>query len=159
MDFLEIKKYPEKVLREKCEPIPRMNSNYRKFSRRMFETMDYYKGIGLAAPQVGVNQMLIVARIGNDSLMLANPRIIEAHGSEVEEEGCLSVPDMMVDVNRAGEIIVSGINEKGKMTEIKAKGLWARVLQHEIDHLNGTLIINYLRFFPRLGFELRRRLS
>ncbi|MBN2483959.1 MAG: peptide deformylase [Candidatus Omnitrophica bacterium] len=158
MDFLEIKKYPQKILRQKCEPIKEMTDHYRKLFRLMLATMDEYQGIGLAAPQVGINQMLIVAHIGNEYLELANPEVIEAGGRDIKEEGCLSIPDMMVDVNRAYEVMVRGINDKGETVEMRAEGLWARVLQHEIDHLHGRLIIDHMKFFSRMKFKMKRRL-
>jgi peptide deformylase len=112
--------------------------------------MEYFKGIGLAAPQVGINKMLIVVDIGNGPIELANPEVIESTGYDIKEEGCLSVPETIVNVKRSYKVIVKGMNDKGKIVEIKTEGLLARVLQHEIDHLNGKLIIDYMRFPPKM---------
>jgi peptide deformylase len=124
---------------------------------QMLYTMRYYKGIGLAAPQIGISKQLIVADTGEGIIRLANPVIIEKSGSGEMEEGCLSIPDKKVNVTRPYKVVVSGLSYKGEKVEIKAEGLLARVLQHEIDHLTGKLIIDYLPFFERIKFKVRAR--
>ena len=121
----------------------------------MVYTMQYFGGIGLAAPQVGIPSRLIIAGVGNRIVKLANPQIIETKGRDKMAEGCLSIPNIRVEVKRPYEVVIEGINEKGKLTQIKAKGLLARVLQHEIDHLNGKLIIDYMGIFGKLKLKLK----
>jgi len=154
--ILEIRKYPDKILRKRCEDIEEVASYERKIFSEMLFTMKYFKGIGLAAPQVGLLKKIIVADIGEGEIMLANPKIIKLKGKDRMVEGCLSIPQAQVDVERAYEVIVEGLNEKGEQIEIKARGLLARVLQHEIDHLEGKLIIDYLPFLERLRFKFFR---
>ena len=88
---------------------------------------------------------------------LANPRILKVNGSGRMEEGCLSVPGALVKVKRPSEAVVCGLNEDGEMVEIKANGLLARVILHEIDHLNGKLIIDYMNFLERLKYKVNKR--
>ena len=109
----------------------------------MVFTMRAFNGIGLAAPQIGIPRQLIVVDTGEGLIKLANPQIIQVKGSDKMVEGCLSIPGADVEVKRRYKITVKGLNEKEKAVEIKAKGLLARVLQHEIDHLKGKLIIDY----------------
>jgi len=123
----------------------------------MLVTMYQFAGIGLAAPQIGILKNLVVADIGEGPVRLANPVILEAKGKEKIEEGCLSIPGISVIINRPRKIIVSGLNEEGKTIEFKAQGLLARVLQHEIDHLNGKLIIDYLSLLEKFKFKLHLR--
>ncbi len=150
MEGLKIKKYPETVLRKKCEVIKAVTSREKRLFKDMFFTMHTFKGIGLAACQVGIPRRLIIADIGEGAIKLANPEIISSSGSDKMVEGCLSVPGRTVEIKRSYQLTVKGINEKGEEVEIKAKGLLARVIQHEIDHLNGKLIIDYLNPWRRL---------
>ena len=157
MEPLEIKKYPQMVLRKKCKPVEEITEKEIKLFHDMLFTMYHFKGIGLAAPQIGISQMLIIADIGNKPIILANPEIIETKGKGVMEEGCLSIPDIVVNVKRPYKVIVKGLNEKGKIVEIKAKGLLARVIQHEIDHLSGKLIIDYLGLLEKFKLKMHKR--
>ncbi|MFH1904003.1 MAG: peptide deformylase [bacterium] len=143
MNPLVIKKHPNKILREKCMQVEKITNREKKLFDKMFLTMKYFCGIGLAAPQIGISKRLIVACVEERTIKLANPEIIDIRGSDNMVEGCLSIPDITVDIKRPFEVVVKGLNEKGKNIEIKAKGLLARVLQHEIDHLKGRLIIDY----------------
>jgi len=153
MQVLEIKKYPDKVLRKKCEEIEGISSYEKDLFSKMLFTMRRFQGIGLAAPQVGILKRLIVVDIGEKEIKLANPKILEVKGEDKLVEGCLSIPGAQVEVKRAYEVVVEGLNEKGKLIQIKAKGLLARVLQHEIDHLDGKLIIDYLPFWRKWKFK------
>ena len=137
-----IRTYPDSVLREKAELVKNINGDLIKLVEDMAETMYLSKGIGLAAPQVGESRCLIIADTGNGVIELFNPKIVASEGSKVFKEGCLSVPDIMLEIKRAEKIVVDGLNRDGKKITIEAKDLLARVLQHEIDHLNGTLIID-----------------
>lgn len=144
MKILAIKKYPHAILREKCRPVEEIKVAEEKLFENMLLTMHNFKGIGLAAPQVNIPYQLIVADTGERIVRLANPEIIKVKGAERMAEGCLSIPEVNVEITRPFEVVVKGLSEKGKPTEIKAKGLLARVLLHEIDHLKGKLIIDYV---------------
>jgi len=108
----------------------------------MAETMYLSRGIGLAAPQVGESCCLIVADIGEGLIELFNPSVVASEGLETFKEGCLSVPDVMLEIKRAEKIVVEGLDRDAKEITFEASDLVARVLQHEIDHLSGTLIID-----------------
>ncbi|MBL7091937.1 MAG: peptide deformylase [Candidatus Omnitrophica bacterium] len=152
--ILKIKKYPDKILREGSRAVEKIAETETKLFEDMFSTMRNSSGIGLAAPQVGINQKLIVADIDGQLLKLANPEVIKAEGKDKMEEGCLSVPGVLVNIERAYEVVVKGLNENGELVEIKARGLLARILLHEIDHLNGKLIIDYMNFFKKVRFKI-----
>jgi len=118
--------------------------------------MRYFEGVGLAAPQIGILEKLIVAEFEGAILKLADPAIISISGEDTMTEGCLSFSnDVAVPIKRATEVIIRGLDENNHPVEIKAKGILARVLQHEIDHLYGKLIIDYLPFFERLKFKVK----
>ncbi|MFA5270868.1 MAG: peptide deformylase [Candidatus Omnitrophota bacterium] len=156
MSILEIKKYPEKVLRKKCKPVSQITKRESYIFKEMLFTMRHFSGIGLAAPQVGILEKLIVVEFEGITIKLANPEILKIKGADIMEEGCLSFPDkMVVAVKRPSEAITKGLNENGQLVEIKAKGILARALQHEIDHLCGKLIIDYLSFRKKLKFKLK----
>ena len=150
MEILEIKKHPDLILRKKCEAIEVVAAQEKRFFEDMLFTMHAFKGVGLAAPQIGVAKQLVVVDIGKGMIKLANPKIISSSGSDRMVEGCLSIPGRTVEIKRCYEVMVRGLNEKGEKVEIEAKGLLARVLQHEIDHLKGKLIIDYLSPWKRL---------
>ena len=154
MELLEIKKYPQKILRKKCKSLNQIREREKTLFEQMLYTMRYFSGIGLAAPQVGIPERLIVAEVKGEVIKLANPEIIKTESADSMEEGCLSVPDLGVDIERPYEAIIKGLNEDGQIVELKTKGLLARVLQHEIDHLCGKLIVDYLSFWERLKFRI-----
>ena len=140
-----IKKHPDKILRRQCQPIEKITKKEVNLFRDMFFTMKHFCGIGLAAPQIGIAKRMIVAEVDNRIIKLANPKIVGMRGADSMAEGCLSVPDVAVDIQRPNEVIVQGLDEGGKIVEIRMEGLLARVIQHEIDHLQGKLIIDYGR--------------
>ncbi len=142
MAKLDVLHYPNSVLRKKCEAIDVIDDDVVQLAHDMLETMYVDKGIGLAAPQVGVSRRLIVLDIGDGPLMLVNPKIVAAEGSDTMEEGCLCLPGINVEVERSARVRVSGLDLAGKELDIDADDLLARALQHEIDHLSGTLIID-----------------
>jgi peptide deformylase len=144
MTVFRIREYPDPVLRTKCLPVERITGKERDLFDQMLFIMRRFKGIGLAAPQVGISRSLIVADLGDNPICLANPVLLKIQGSETAEEGCLSIPGATVAVDRPVEVIVGGLNAKGKSVVIEARGLLARVFQHELDHLEGRLIIDYL---------------
>lgn len=156
--ILEIKKYPEPILRKRSIPVPELTPKEIKLFEDMLLTMYTFGGAGLSAPQVGSLVQIIVADVGEGIIRLANPRILKTKGEDKASEGCLSLPDTNVQIKRHYEILVEGSNEKGEHIEIKAKGLLARVIQHEIDHLKGRLIIDYLGLIEKMKlFKLKRR--
>ena len=109
----------------------------------MLFTMKHFCGIGLAAPQIGIAKKMIVAEVNSRIIKLVNPQIVGIRGSDRMVEGCLSVPEVAIDIQRPNEVFVQGLDERGKIVEIRMEGLLARVAQHEIDHLQGKLIIDY----------------
>ncbi|MBN1353201.1 MAG: peptide deformylase [Candidatus Omnitrophica bacterium] len=145
MEPLVIKKYPDEFLRKNCSDIGEITHKEKELFEKMLFTMKHFCGIGLAAPQIGISRKMIVAEVQERIIKLANPEVIDERGSGNMTEGCLSVPDVTVDIERPDRIVVRGLSEKGKIVEIKATGLLARVVQHEIDHLGGKLIIDYRR--------------
>ena len=144
MTPLAIKKYPDSILRQKCVSVDGVTDKERELFGKMLFTMKHFCGIGLAASQIGISKKLIVAEIEERTIKLANPEIVDIRGFDNMAEGCLSIPDVTVDIERPDRIIVEGLNEKGETIEVKASGLLARVLQHEIDHLKGKLIMDYM---------------
>ena len=149
MTAFRIRIYPDPILREKCLPVEKIMGEERDLFEEMLFIMRHFKGIGLAAPQVGISRSLIVVDLGDKPICLANPTLLKIQGLSKAEEGCLSLPNASVLVERPDEIIVGGLNEKGKSVVIEARGLLARVLQHELDHLEGRLIIDYLNPLER----------
>ena len=160
MALLPILVAPDKRLKLKAQPVERVDDNIRQLMDDMLETMYAAPGIGLAAPQVGVSKRIIVVDVSREDeelqpLKLANPEIIESEGEQVYEEGCLSVPEYVADVTRAELIKVSALNHEGQAIIIEATGLMAICLQHEIDHLNGTLFIDHISRLRR-GLILKK---
>ncbi len=142
MDSLGIKLYGDPVLKRKCKEVEELNGDIQKFINIMSRIMYQYKGIGLAAPQLGILKRIIIADIGEGLLTFINPKIIWCQGKEVMEEGCLSIPGINLEIKRSQEVIVEGMDKKGEQVQYGARGLLGRVLQHEIDHLDGILIID-----------------
>jgi peptide deformylase len=142
--MLTLVKYPESILRAKAEPVQQMDKEIDDLIHHMANVMYLDDGVGLAAPQVGISKRVIVLDIGDGLKSVLNPEIIEKSKEEENiEEGCLSLPEIRVDVSRPFRIVVQGRNENDKRIQVEADGLLARVLQHEIDHLNGILIIDF----------------
>ena len=135
--------YPNPVLRAHATALPSVGKAERRLMLRMVKHMRRWKGIGLAAPQVGCSQQLFVAEVEGDILMLANPEILERHGMGEMVEGCLSLPETVVRVGRPASVWVRGLDEENQPVEHKLRGLMARVVQHEFDHLHGKLITDY----------------
>lgn len=148
--MLKIVTYPDLVLRQQAERIRSMDREIRSLIDEMAEVMYTDDGVGLAAPQVGVSKQLIVVDAGEGLMSLINPEIVKT-GDEVEtmEEGCLSLPGIRVNVGRKSRIGIRGMNERGEFVDMNVEGLAARVFQHEIDHLNGILIIDHASSIQR----------
>lgn len=129
----------DSVLREKAKEVPKITPNIVKLLENMRDTMYANKGVGLAAPQIGISKRIIVVDVGEGLFELINPVITRAEGEATDVEGCLSIPTLVGDVKRALVIRVKGLNRAGEETEIVAEGYLARAFQHEIDHLEGIL--------------------
>ncbi|MFN0151126.1 MAG: peptide deformylase [bacterium] len=162
MTVLPIRLYGDPVLRAVAKPIARWDAPLLRLARDMEETMRAANGVGLAAPQVGETHAILVAQLPDDIermdlITLANPEIIEEEGAATATEGCLSIPDIEEDVERATHVRVRGLLPSGETVEIEANGYLARVLQHEIDHLKGILYIDRISAIRRR--LLKRRLD
>lgn len=152
MALLEILHYPDPRLRNKALPVLAVDASVRTLISDMFETMYKAPGIGLAAPQVNVSKQVITIDISedrDDPLCLINPQIRVRDGVELMEEGCLSVPNIYEEVERAQHIVVTALDRDGKPFELEARGLLAVCIQHEIDHLEGKLFVDYLSEIKR----------
>ncbi|TET27063.1 peptide deformylase [Candidatus Aerophobetes bacterium] len=146
MGVYRIREYGEPILRQKCRRVASLGSREKRVLSQMATAMYKAQGVGLAAPQIGLDEQLIVVDGVGDLIKLANPLILLKDGESIMEEGCLSLPHTMVKVKRASRVIVEGWNENEERVRIEGEDLLARVLQHEIDHLMGILIIDYV--FP-----------
>jgi peptide deformylase len=152
MAILPIRMYPDPVLREAAPPVTKVDESVLKLISDMTETMHAAPGVGLAAPQVGVQRRVFVYRPSMEDPVGAfvNPKIVERSGEDVDEEGCLSIPGLSYPVVRAQRILVRGLDGAGEALEVEAEDYVARILQHEIDHLDGVL------FIDRIDPDLRR---
>jgi peptide deformylase len=156
----EVVKYPDPVLARPGAPVTVFDAALKTLVAEMFESMYVAQGIGLAAPQISLSQRLTVIDISfkknpKDRLVLINPEIVETRGKQVEEEGCLSLPDIREKVQRAAWVKVKAQNERGEWFEVEGEELLARALLHEIDHLNGVLFIDRISRLKR-EFVLRK---
>lgn len=152
MPLLDILKIPDPRLRHKCEPVQAVNDETRQLVDDMFETMYDAPGIGLAAAQINVQQRIFVMDISEDKSepqAFINPVITHKEGKEVMQEGCLSIPDVYADVERAEKITVEALDKDGNAFKKDLDGLEAVCVQHEIDHLDGVLFIDYLSTLKR----------
>ena len=159
---LELHYLGDRVLRQPAKRIAKVDDSIRQLAREMLETMYSSNGIGLAAPQVAVNKQLIVIDCEHDKpenppLILINPQII-GYSRELckAEEGCLSIPDVFLDVIRPQALEVSYKDEQGKPRKLQANGLLARVIQHEMDHLNGVMFVDRVDNDLALNEELKK---
>jgi peptide deformylase len=150
----EVVKWPEPVLAKKGEPVTVFDAKLRQLVEEMFESMYAAQGIGLAAPQTSISKRITVIDVSfkknpKDRIVLINPEIVERTGKQVEEEGCLSLPEIREKVNRAAKVKVRAQNENGEWFELEGEELLARAIQHEIDHLDGVLFIDRLSRLKR----------
>jgi len=137
-----IRLYGNSVLRRKSREVKEMNEDIQKLIDNMAKLMYQNKGLGLAAPQVGILKRVIVADVGDGLVSLVNPKILWRQGKDTMSEGCLSIPGISLEIKRSKEVIVEGLTREGEKVQLGAVGLLARVLQHEIDHLDGILIVD-----------------
>ena len=142
--ILTIRTYGDPVLRKVSEPVGKIGPAERMLIASMLETMYKHKGVGLAAPQIGINKRIFVTDDGEGPEVFINVKITKPKGKAVLEEGCLSIPGINIDVERPNEITVEYIDHEGKSHKKIFRELIARVIQHETDHLNGKLIVDYL---------------
>lgn len=156
MAVFPIRLFGDPVLRQRAADVPEVDDSIRKLIRDMRDTMRDAPGVGLAANQIGVLRRVIVWSFEGDEGTLVNPRIVEKEGSVEGEEACLSLPGLSYPVLRAERVRVEGLDRKGRLTEIEAEDMTARILQHEIDHIDGVLFIDHLP--PELQREARRLL-
>ena len=160
MAILEIKKYPEKVLKQKAKPVTVFDEDLQALIDNMIETMYAAPGVGLAAPQVGEPRRLAVIDISSREekvplLVIVNPVIVHCEGEVEFEEGCLSLPEYTALVKRAEQVVVKAQDRDGKRIEIEGTDLLAIALQHEIDHLEGILLIDRISPIKREFFKKR----
>ena len=154
MAVLEILKYPHPLLKKRSQEIEKIDENVRQLIQDMTETMYDANGVGLAACQVGVGKRIIVLDVSpmdpeQDLLALINPEIVAEEEEIDHEEGCLSVPDCQEIIKRKQKVRVRGMSSEGKEVELEAKGILAIALQHEVDHLNGVLILDRMSGLKR----------
>jgi peptide deformylase len=146
---------PDPILRKRAKPVERVDERLRRLASDMLETMYDAPGIGLAAPQIGVSRRLIVMDPAKDDapktpLVMVNPEILaRSEEMRMHEEGCLSIPDFTAEIERPATTRVSYIDREGKQQEMELEGIWSTLVQHEIDHLNGVLFIDYLSRLKR----------
>lgn len=143
--------YPGKPLMQKAEPVKKVGSQISELAVEMFEAMDKYDGVGLAAPQVGLSRRIVVLRNPEteQTVCLVNPEISDCEGEEYGEEGCLSLPHIFAMVPRYAKIRVRAMNEHGKQLEFEATGMFARIIQHETDHLDGLVFLDRVDVLTR----------
>lgn len=152
-----IRVFGDPVLRKKAKAVKEVTAQHREILSRMAQEMYAGSGIGLAAPQLGISQAMIVADIGGGLYKLVNPRIVKKEGKQAIQEGCLSVPGICLKVRRARKVLVHAQDESGGPLSVEAEGLLACVFQHEIDHLKGKLIVDYANIVERL--KIKKKLA
>ncbi len=138
----EIRTFGDPVLKAVAEPVANIDEKLVRLTDEMFTVMYDAPGIGLAAPQIGVQRQVFVYDIDEERKVILNPQIVESSGEWVYDEGCLSIPGLYVEMLRPKKVLVRGINLDGNQVEIEADELLARLFQHEIDHLNGVLMFD-----------------
>lgn len=151
MSLLTVRIVPDPVLRRKANRLRNIDASLEKLIDEMLETLPAVSGVGLAAPQVGISLQLAVIEIPEEEpIVLINPEIIKKSGERIVDEGCLSIPGYRGEITRSTAVTVKGRNRRGKEFRLKATGLLAQALEHEIDHLNGILYIDHLESQDKL---------
>ena len=158
----EILIYPEQVLKSRAQEIEAIDQEIVTLAEEMKHALYKAPGVGLAAPQVGCSRRLILVDPTADKsaehlTVIINPVIVQCEGSETGSEMCLSVPEVSVDVKRSSRIVVKGLDLSAREVEIEAEGFLARIYQHEIDHLNGKVILDYASFLKRSIYLKKRK--
>ena len=155
MAIFPILTLPDPQLRKKAKPVERVDDELRRLMDDMLATMYDAPGIGLAAPQIGISRRLIVMDPAKEEapkapLIMVNPEILDrSKEMRIHEEGCLSIPDFTAEIERPAKTRVAYIDQEGKSQEAELEGIWSTLVQHEIDHLNGVLFIDYLSRLKR----------
>lgn len=144
MALIKIYTGEDPVLRRKAQNITKITKKIKSLAKDMVDTMYHANGVGLAAPQVGISERMVVIDVGNGPIVLINPEIVNAEGENRDVEGCLSLPGRNEYITRADRVSVTAFDLNGKKITLTGEGLLARAFQHEIDHLNGILFIDYL---------------
>lgn len=157
MAKLRIRVFPDPDLRVKAAKLKSVSPADKELLSDMALTMYLSQGVGLAATQVGIFKSLVVIDVGDGLIKLINPEVIKKHGTVVSEEGCLSVPGECIKIKRSKIVEVGFLNENGEPSLIKGEGLLAKALQHELDHLSGKLIIDYLNPIKKLLTRAKSR--
>lgn len=140
---LEVRTFGDPVLKSPATPVEEFDESLERLAREMLETMHEHEGVGLAATQVGRLKRVLVAALEDEEYVIVNPTIEEATGDPVPDtEGCLSIPGIQVEVERPTNITVSGLDVTGSPIRLEVEGLLARIIQHEVDHLDGVLILD-----------------
>jgi peptide deformylase len=161
VSVLPIIKYPDPTLKKLSKPVHSLDRDIRSLVEDMSETMHDASGVGLAAPQIGHLLRVIVVDVssvqeGSEPVALINPEVVWSEGDILWEEGCLSVPELTVEIPRKERVKVTGVDLAGRPLEVEAQGLFAIALQHELDHLNGRLIIDRLSSLKREFYRKKR---
>jgi peptide deformylase len=159
VSILDIRVLGDPILRQATVPVTEITDDIRRLIADMFDTMYHARGIGLAAPQVGRAERLAVVDVDDQPMVVINPEIVDRAGTAKAEEGCLSIPDIYADVERPKSVVVSALDAEGQPFEIEASDLLARCLQHEIDHLDGKLFVDYLSVLKRTAALTKWRLQ
>lgn len=152
MAILKIRTYPDPILKKKAEPLMKFGPEEQKLFEDMIETMYLEDGVGLAAPQIGVSKQILVASptmTPGEEYIFVNPEILEPRGRELGKEGCLSLPGISGEIPRAKKIKFRALDRNGKPLEMEITDFFARIIQHEVDHLNGVLLIDRVDFDKR----------
>lgn len=143
--------YPDPTLRQKSKRVRNIDEAIQRLIDDMVETMHEAQGVGLAAPQIGVSLRVIVIELPDEEMLaLVNPQIVKRSGERLVVEGCLSVPGYRGEIKRSLKVTVKGLDRRGREVRLKGEGLLAQAFEHEIDHLNGVLYIDYLEGMDKL---------
>ena len=141
--ILDIKVHPDPILRQACTPVTHFDAGLLRTIGDMFETMDTYHGVGLAAPQIGLLQQILILSYDDRRMVLIKPQCMTKKGKLFAEEGCLSLPGLRLSVPRYDRILIKAQTPQGKTIQFHEKGFISRIIQHEMDHLAGRLIVDY----------------
>ncbi len=149
MTIQKIVTYPAEVLEKKCKPVIKFDRKLSRLLDDMYDTMIDYDGVGLAAPQIGIDERIAIVDIDNElgTIEMINPRILKTAGEQTGPEGCLSFPDLFGEVTRPNYVMIEAFDRKGKKYTLEAEEFLARAIQHEIDHLDGILFTTKVNRF------------
>ena len=151
MAILQIHTLPDPVLKKKAKKVTKIDGSIQKLIDDMLETMPRAGGVGLAAPQIGVSLRIITLQLPDeDPIAIVNPEIVKRNGEREVSEGCLSVPGYVGEIKRADSVTLKGLNREGKAIRLKATGLMAQAIEHELDHLDGVLYVDHLESREKL---------